>query len=176
MKPPTIETARLRLRLHMTTDFDACSGMWSDAEVVRYIGGVPSTPAQCWSRLLVYAGLWHHLGYGYWAVEEKSSRRFIGEIGFADFKRELTPSIEGRPELGWALVSSAHGKGYATEATRAALEWLDRARPQDSSVCLIHPGNKASIRVAEKIGFTQKYTAIFKGEPALIFERPAARA
>jgi RimJ/RimL family protein N-acetyltransferase len=61
------------------------------------------------------------LSYGYWAVEEKTSGRYVGELGFADFKRDIVPSIEGMPELGWALVPQFHGKGYATEALRAAV-------------------------------------------------------
>ncbi|HEX4925177.1 MAG TPA: GNAT family N-acetyltransferase [Bdellovibrionales bacterium] len=168
-----METQRLRLRSHTAADFSACARMWGDPEITRYIGGTPSTPAQSWSRILIYGGLWLQLGYGYWAVEEKSTGEFVGEIGFADFKRELTPSIEGRPELGWALVSSAHGRGYATEATRAALAWLDANLKGLSSVCLIHPENKASIRVAQKIGFFESTRTIFKGEPTLLFERPA---
>ena len=52
--------------------------MWSDADVVRHIGGVPSTPADAWSRLLRYAGLWSFLGYGYRAVEDRATGRFVG--------------------------------------------------------------------------------------------------
>ena len=63
------------------------------------------------------------MGFGHWAVEEKASGDFIGDLGFADFKRDIQPSIQGLPELGWVLASRAHGKGYATEAVRAAIAW-----------------------------------------------------
>src|SRR4051812_30549324 len=115
MQIPTIETERLRLRPHGLKDFPDCVAMWSDPEVCRFTIGQPCPPQRTWQRLTSYLGHWQLLGYGYWAVEEKSSGRYIGELGFADFKREMQPSIEGIPELGWALVTRAHGKGYATE-------------------------------------------------------------
>jgi len=93
------------------------------------------------------------MGFGYWAVEEKASERFLGEIGFADFKREIVPSIEGVPELGWVLASHAHGKGYATEALNAAIPWGDKNLSASRSVCIIDPENLASLRVAEKCGY-----------------------
>ena len=79
---------------------------------------------------------------------------FIGDIGFADFKRDANPSIENTPEAGWALTPTAHGKGYANEALTAALQWLDTATPHTATVCLIDPGNTASLRLAAKHLFT----------------------
>lgn len=84
--------------------------MWCDPLVLLHTIGTPSTEQQSWMRMLRYVGHWQLMGYSYWAIEEKSSSKFIGEIGFADFKRNLTPSIDGIPEAGWALASHAHGR------------------------------------------------------------------
>ena len=100
--------------------------MWADPQVVAHISGTPSTAEQSWSRLLRYTGHWQHLGFGYWVVESKADGAFIGEVGFADYYRDTTPSITGLPEAGWALKTAAHGKGYATEAVSAMLHWADR--------------------------------------------------
>jgi RimJ/RimL family protein N-acetyltransferase len=147
--------------------------MWADPRVVKYIGGKPSSGHQSWLRMLRYFGLWELLGYGFWAVEERASGRFIGELGFADFKRELEPSIEGFPEIGWALAPDAHGKGYATEALRAAVDWGDRYFAWPRTVCVIEPGNLPSLRVAAKLGYTECAKTSINGSPILLFERKA---
>lgn len=152
---PILETERLVLRAHRYDDFADCVAMWADPAVTRYIGGTPSTTQQTWFRLLRYPGLWALLGYGYWAIEEKSSGRFAGEVGFADFKRDITPSIDGYPEAGWALAPFAHGKGYATESLRASLGWADEHLSASQTVCIIALENLPSIRVAEKCGFKE---------------------
>jgi RimJ/RimL family protein N-acetyltransferase len=113
------------------------------------------------------------LSYGYWAVEEKSSGRYVGELGFADFKRDIVPSIEGVPELGWALVPQFHGKGYATEALRAAVAWGDHHFAQRRTVCIIHRDNHQSFRVAEKLGYKAIFNATGSGESNTILARPA---
>lgn len=174
---PVLETERLRLRSHALADFPDCAAMWSDPVVTRYIGGAPSSEQKTWLRLLGYRGHWSLLGFGYWAVEEKRSGRFIGELGFADFKRGLEPSIDGSPELGWALAPAAHGKGYATEGLRAATAWGDRRFGAARTVCLIDPDNLASIHVARKCGYRELRRASYKDEPTIVFERapqPAA--
>ena len=113
---PHIRTDRLILREHVPQDFDALHAMWSEPAVYRHIIGRPSTREEAWSRLLRYSGHWRLLGYGYWAVEEQATGNFVGEMGFADYHRDIDPPLEGRPELGWALKTAVHGKGYATEA------------------------------------------------------------
>src|SRR5690242_18830997 len=117
----TIETPRLLMRPHTLADYAATAAMWAEPAVVKYISGTPSTPEQSYSRLLRYAGHWEMLGYGYWVVEDRASGRFIGEVGFADYRREIDPPLHGMPELGWALAPDAHGHGYATEAVKAAI-------------------------------------------------------
>jgi RimJ/RimL family protein N-acetyltransferase len=168
---PVIETDRLRLRAHRIADLDACVAMWSDPIVTRYIGGKPSTPQQTWMRVLGYAGHWALMGFGYWALEEKASGGYIGELGFADFKRDIAPAMRDAPELGWALSAAVHGRGYATEAVRAALAWGDARFDPSRTVCLIGEENAASIRVAQKCGYQEFERGTFAGTPTLFFAR-----
>jgi RimJ/RimL family protein N-acetyltransferase len=168
---PVIETERLRLRAHRVEDHAACTAVWSDPEVTRYIGGRPFTAEEVWKRLLQYTGLWNLLGYGYWAVEQKDTGRYIGDIGFADFKRDLQPSLEGMLEFGWVLAPHAHGKGYASEAVAAATTWGEQHFGTLRAVCIIAPENLPSIRVAEKAGFKLWRESTYHGSPTLVFSR-----
>ena len=171
---PVIETQRMKLRGHTASDFAALAAMWKDPEVTRFIGGVPSTESRTWGRLLTYVGHWALMGFGYWAVEDKATGEFIGEIGFADFKRDVQPSIAGIPEVGWAFVSQSHGKGFATEALSAVVAWSDRHFSDKRTVCIIDPGNLASLRVAEKCGYRKYADTAYNGSLNMIFERPRA--
>jgi RimJ/RimL family protein N-acetyltransferase len=168
---PVIETERLVLRPHNPEDFPECAQMWADPMITLYIGGKPSSAQATWLRLLRYVGHWTWMGYGYWAVEEKATGGFIGELGFADFKREIVPPLGDAPELGWALASRAHGKGYATEAVRAAVAWGDACLASRRTVCMIHPDNLASIRVAQKCGYREFERTTYAGDPTILFER-----
>lgn len=169
---PSLETERLILRAHTVADYDDSAAMWGDPEVTRHIGGRPSTPEEAWSRVLRYAGLWTLLGFGYWVARERETGRFVGEVGFADFRRDITPPLQGAPEVGWALAPWAQGRGYATEAVRAALAWGDAHLAAPRTVCLITPQNTASLRVAEKCGFRELTRAVYKGEENILCERP----
>jgi RimJ/RimL family protein N-acetyltransferase len=168
---PVLETERLLLRAHRIADFDASAAMWGDPVVTRYIGGKPSTREDVWGRMLRYAGHWPLMGYGYWAIEDKSFGRFIGEAGFADFKRDITPSLGDDPEIGWALTPAAHGKGYATEIVTALVEWGDANLSLKRTVCLIHPDNSPSIYVAKKCGYKEFARTNYKGQPTILFRR-----
>ena len=170
--PPRLETPRLVLRGHGLDDFDASAAMWSDPAVVRYISdGKPSTREEAWDRILRYPGLWHFLGFGYWAVEDKSTGAFIGEVGFADYRREMEPSLEGRPEVGWVLKTAAHGQGFATEAAHRIVDWADTYLDARETVCIFDPRHAASIRVAKKIGYVEIDTTTYKDKSLLVMER-----
>ncbi len=145
LEVPVIETQRLRLRGHRPEDFADCAAMWGDPVVTRYIGGKPLSEEEAWGRTLRGVGHWAWLGFGYWVVEEKATGSFAG-----------------------------HGKGYATEAVRAALAWGDEnIKRADSAlgrtVCIIHPEHTRSIRVAEKCGFKELLRTTCKGEPTILF-------
>jgi RimJ/RimL family protein N-acetyltransferase len=145
--------------------------MWADPAVTRYIGGKPFSEEETWTRLLRYVGHWSLLGFGYWVVEEKATGRFVGEIGFADYKRNLDPSFQDTPEAGWVFVAQSHGKGYATEAVRAVIAWGDAHFGTSRTFCIIHRENLASVRVAEKCGYRELQITTYKGHPAKVFVR-----
>lgn len=168
---PTIETERLRLRGHTMEDFAHCAAMWADPNVTQYIGGKPLTEEESWARFLRYFGHWVVLGFGYWVAEDRATGNFVGEVGFADYKRALLPSIEGMPEIGWVLVSQAHGRGLATEAVRAVVAWSDEHFSSPQTACIIAPENFASIRVAVKCGYRETQPATYKGRPTKLFIR-----
>jgi RimJ/RimL family protein N-acetyltransferase len=173
---PIIETARLRLREYRSADFDSLWASLSDEEVVRHLGTTPLSREESWRKMLSSAGLWAMLGYGYWIAERKEDGVFLGQIGFADFKRDMKPSIEASPEAGWVFARHAQGQGYANEALLATLAWADEALRGREIVAIIDPDNAASIRLAEKGGFSIREEAVYKDKPILLFRRPASRA
>lgn len=168
---PTLQTERLILSAHRAEDFADLTAMWSDPRVVRHVGARPFTAEEVWTRLLRSVGHWPLMGFGYWVVRDRASGRFVGEAGLADFKRDITPSLGAAPEAGWALAAWAHGRGLATEAMGAVLAWSDAELKPARTVCVISPGNAASIGVAGKCGYREQLRAIYRGEPAIVFER-----
>ena len=165
---PVVETERLVLRGHRLDDYEACAAMWGDPEVVRHIGGRPFGPSECWMRLMRYVGHWSLLGYGLWAVEEKATGRFVGEVGFFDYRREIDPPLEA-PEMGWVLAPWSHGRGYASEAVRAARAWALGYFGPIETVCIINPDNAPSLRIAEKFGFRETARTTLGADPVILF-------
>ncbi|HZD32613.1 MAG TPA: GNAT family N-acetyltransferase [Candidatus Angelobacter sp.] len=168
---PRLETERLILRGHHLDDFAQSAAMWADENVTRYIRTKPFSEEESWTRFLRFAGHWSHMGFGYWAVEDKQSGEFVGEVGFADYKREMEPSLKGVPEIGWVLTPSVRGMGYACEAVRAATAWGDAHFGAARTACIVAPENVASIRVATKCGYRERQLAAYKGDTVLLFVR-----
>jgi len=167
---PIVETERLILRDHRLSDFDAYAALWRDPVVIRFIGGRARTREESWARLLRHAGMWHHLGFGYWAIEEKASGALIGEGGFQELRRNIEPSLEGTLEAGWSLLPTVHRKGYGSEAIGAMLGWAAANFPGTAITCFIDPDNAASMRVAEKSGFVERIRTTYADEAVVIFD------
>jgi RimJ/RimL family protein N-acetyltransferase len=167
---PFIETERLCLRLPRLADLDARAAMIADVETTRFIGG-PQNREESWNRLLRYTGHWALLGYGFFAVEERASGRFVGEVGFCDFQRGLGSDFDPAPEAGWVIARWATGQGYASEALSAAIAWYEGHFGVGRAVCIIDPNNGASLRVAAKHGFTPFREAHYKDVPVILHER-----
>jgi len=173
---PRLETERLILRPHRVDDFSACAAMWREPSVVRYTIGSESPPQRTWQRLLAYCGHWQLLGFGYWAVESKATRRYIGELGFADFHRDGAPDVAGIPEIGWALCVETHGRGYASEALREVIGWGDAHLGVTRTICIVHRDNTASLRLARKLGYLTELRAATDDRPDMLLARDAPAA
>jgi RimJ/RimL family protein N-acetyltransferase len=171
----TLVTERLVLAPHTLADFEDSAALWGDPEVVRYIGGTPSTRSESWLRLMRCAGSWALLGLGYWAVREAASGRFVGEVGFGDFRRGFSAEFDAAPEAGWVLATWSHGRGYASEAVAAAMAWGDARFEAPRTVCMIDPDNAASLRVAAKAGYVEYARADYRASPVVLLERPRRR-
>src|SRR5262249_18364140 len=87
----------------------------------------------------------------------------VGRIGL--FNPEGWPGLE----LGWVLGRAYWGKGYATEGARRALEYAFRELNLEHVISLIHPENRPSIRVAERIGETLEGKTELFGHEVLVY-------
>ena len=163
-----LETQRLVMRMWSEDDFESYAKLCADPDVMRFLGGKTYDRAEAWRHMASIIGHWQLRGYGHWAIEEKSSGKFAGRIGF------LNP--EGWPgfELGWTLAKEFWGKGYATEGARRALEYAFTELNRNHVISLIHPENLASIRVAERLGEKLEGTAKIFGNEVLVYglDRP----
>jgi RimJ/RimL family protein N-acetyltransferase len=92
-------------------------------------------------------------------------------MGFADFHRDLPQSVQGIPEIGFALAVEAHGRGYATEALGKVLEWGDANLAAATTICIIHRDNQPSIHLARKLGYLTVIRAATDGEPSMLLAR-----
>jgi len=167
------DSERLTLRVPGLADFEDSAALWADPDVVRYTSGRAFTREESWARLMRYVGHWELFGFGFWVVRERDGGRFVGEVGLANFRRDIQPPLDGGFEIGWAVSPSAHGKGYATEAALASLRWIEERQAPPRTVCIINPENAASIGVARKCGYSEFGRTTYKDSPVILLERPA---
>lgn len=147
MNVPEIETERLRLRaIHPETDFEPWAQAMADEETVRYIGGKTMDRATAWRSMATVIGHWSIRGYGFFSVEEKSTRRWVGRVG------PWFPEGWPEPEVGWTIIREHWGKGYATEAGRASIDYARDVLGWPRVIHAIIDGNHGSAAVAEKLG------------------------
>jgi len=172
---PTLTTERLRLRSFRKSDLDDYAALHADQEVLRYLGaGEPWDRGRSSRNLAFLLGHWQLWDAGTWAVEHRESGAFLGMIGFS--------SPEGWPgfELAWTLARPFWGCGYATEGARAALAYAFSTLGRNHVISLIHPHNRASIRVAERLGESLRGRTDLRGEERLVYgidrESDAAQA
>ncbi len=150
---PTLQTPRLTITALTLAHWEAYATAWADPELTAFIGGKPRTRSESWTKFTQAIGLWPVFGYGYWAFLDRETGAFLGNGGLACFERGIDV-LEGYPEAGWAFVPAAWGRGLATEAMAAILNWAD-GQVVSEIRCIIDPANVASDRVASKLGFTR---------------------
>lgn len=140
-----IETERLILRPPQADDFDAWASLLADEQSARFIGGGCSRPV-AWRRFLGKTGAWLIQGFSMFSVIEKASGRWIGRLG------PWYPEGWPGPEVGWALLPDAWGRGYATEGATAAMDYAFDVLGWDEVIHSIHAENTASQNLARRLG------------------------
>ncbi len=167
--PIVLETERLILRPHVAQDWDAVCALWSNAEVIRFISDRPLSREESWKKLLHYMGLWIALDFGYFAIIDKTTQNFVGEIGLADFHRDITPSLEGTAEMGWVLMPYIWRQGIASEAILTILDWYRQTSKPRPVSCIIDRNNAASVQLALKCGFKEIDRTPYKNSETITF-------
>jgi [ribosomal protein S5]-alanine N-acetyltransferase len=164
---PAVEliTSRLHLRPFTAADHDAIHAVYSDPDVMRYVGhGAHRAMSETVRALRVYADILAAHGYSFLAVVERESRTVVGDAG-------LNP-LGGRGpdiELGYTVARAAWGRGYATEVGRALIEHAFTVLDAPRVVAQVEPANAASRHVLEKLGMTAREERIAYGRPHLLY-------
>ena len=144
---PTVTTARLRLRAFRASDLEAYAAMQANPEVMRHmVMGRTSTSGEVWRTMLMSLGSWALRGYGMWACEKLDDEVFVGSVGI------FHPFDWPEPEIAYSFDQPYWGHGFATEAAKAARDWLFEHFPLQRAASLIRPDNLASKRVVERLG------------------------
>jgi RimJ/RimL family protein N-acetyltransferase len=168
---PTLETGRLILRGFREEDLGAHAAILSDPVVMKHFGGQGFGREESFRRLLGGIGLWQLQGTGLLAAERKSDGKLVGHVGLFDYHREIAPSIEGLPELGYIFASEVHGQGYAREACDALLGWADRTLDADKTVAIISIANEPSMKLAQRLGYERQPDGVYRDEPISLWQR-----
>ncbi len=145
-EPPLhLETIRLYLRPPRAEDFEPWAALVADTAATEFLGG-PQPRATAWRGFMAMAGAWSLQGFAMFSVVEKSTGRWVGRVG------PWHPDGWPGTEVGWSIVHDCWGRGYATEAAAATVEWAFDALGWDDVIHVIDPRNAASQAVARKLG------------------------
>jgi RimJ/RimL family protein N-acetyltransferase len=156
-----IETERLILRPLAPADVDELVALGEDPEVARFVGALGRAEAE--ERVRAAEREWAERGHGMFAVLDRTSGRFRGRAGLKHW-----PQFD-ETEVGWVLRRDAWGRGYATEAGRACLEWGFANLPAPYFTAMIHPDNALSIRVAGRLGMVRWRADVLLDSPVIVY-------
>jgi RimJ/RimL family protein N-acetyltransferase len=142
---PVLFTPRLMLRVPDGRDLDGFAAFEADEQTTRFLGGV-KTRSEAWRILSGMAGSWLVNGFGMFSVIERESGRWVGRLG--PWQPEGWPGSE----VGWGVLPAFAGRGYAYEATVAAMDYAVDALGWGDICHTIHPDNARSIALAQRLG------------------------
>lgn len=162
---PTLKTDRLILRLPVADDFAPYAAYMAsqrpdgtDPRALRF---------DAWLSFAAELGHWTLHGYGMFAVEENSSGKTVGMVGF------FHPDGWPEAELGWTLFTGFDGHGFAYEAAKCTREWAYRDLGWTSLASIVPVGNERSVKLAERLGATHESNWTYPdGAPGLIYRHP----
>jgi [ribosomal protein S5]-alanine N-acetyltransferase len=151
MIEPILETERLSFRRLVPEDLDDLFALYSDPEIRRYFPEGTLSREQTREELEWFLdGHPEHPELGLWATIHKPSGRFIGRCGLLPWTIEERFEVE----VAYLIAAEFQRQGLGTEAARGILEYGFAALGLSRLVCMIDPGNQASIGVARAIGMT----------------------
>jgi len=156
-------TERLELRAFEPEDLDALHAVYGDPEVTRFIPAYP-TPEHTRRALDIHVREARAGNPAFWALIERESGELIGDAGVG-----LIEGIGPEYELGYTLGPQWWGRGYATEAARAVLEYATGPLALPKLLALVRPANAASINVLQKIGMERVGTRNAYGAKHLVY-------
>jgi RimJ/RimL family protein N-acetyltransferase len=166
-----LETERLMMRPLTGADFPDYAAMLADPEVADGLAEpVGTSPADAWRSLAVFIGHREIRGYSHWALIDKATGRFVGRAG--PWQPHGFPGLG----VGWCLSRHHRGRGYATEAARAALGYCFTELGADEVISLILPANRRSAAVAERIGHRYLRDVEYRGRIVHMYGQRAASA
>jgi ribosomal-protein-alanine N-acetyltransferase len=160
-----IETERLILREILPTDAAGMFQLDSDPKVHQYLGNAPvKTLAEIHTVIDFIRQQYLDNGIGRCAVIEKESRKFIAWSGLKLIRDQLN-GHQNFYDLGYRLIPSYWGKGYATEAARASVKYGFETLDLTHIYAITDIGNSNSKQVLAKIGFESKSIFDYDGLP-----------
>jgi ribosomal-protein-alanine N-acetyltransferase len=146
---PQLETGRLILRKIVPTDADDLFRIFSDPEVVRYWSCRPYTSVEQARRLIEDMAEAVHCGTGIqWAITLRNDERLIGKCGYNEWRKR-----HRRGDISYIVAREHWGKGIVSEALRAVLDYGFDHVNLHSVEAGVTPGNDASTRMLERLGF-----------------------
>jgi RimJ/RimL family protein N-acetyltransferase len=159
--PVKIETDRLTLRPLAMADVDDLVALGEDPEVTRFVDRLDRAAAV--ERVRSAEREWRERGAGMFVALDRGDDRFVGRVGL-----RYWPQFD-ETEIGWVLPRDDWGKGYATEAARAILDWAFASVDLAYITAMINPENAASLRVAGRLGMSELRRDVLVDEPVIVF-------
>jgi len=146
---PSFHTSHLTLRPLQPADADVLHRIYQSEGVLRYFPNPAPPPLEKVQRFISgQLAHWEKHSYGNWGVLPNGVKEIIGWAGL-----QYLPELD-ETEVGFLLDSPFWGKGYATEAAHASLNYGFEQFLLDHIIALVHPENLASRRVIQKCGMT----------------------
>jgi RimJ/RimL family protein N-acetyltransferase len=155
-----IETERLRMRPASAEDVDDLVALHEDPLVRKFFGSPSVAEIEEWVGRA--EDEWAERGHGRMTLLDRDTGAFLGRCGL-----KWWPEF-GEVEVGWVLAPAARGRGLATEAGRACLDWGFRDLALPYVTAMIAPDNDASAAVAGRLGMTPLREDLLLGEPVVV--------
>ena len=148
-----LRTSQLVLRPWRDEDIADFAEMSADPVVMEYLLPLSERGLSADTWVARKRAHWDEHGFGQWVVELPGEASFIGVVGLetVSYDAHFTPAVE----VAWRLVRAYWGRGYATEAAKAALDYGFGEVGLGEIVALTVPANQRSRRVMKRLGMTQ---------------------